>query len=165
MSTRPDGSRSTPVRGIPCPWPRPRSIAVLRTGSDGGTAALLVGVARTLVDRTVDHVRNRRAFGGTLADLQSVRHAIADAVVAVEGARAAVWAAADAANREDEAAGRWSVIAVAAAVAAGRRAGEVALQCHGAVGLTDAFDLAVWLRRGKALEIAAQAREYEERMW
>ncbi|HEY3686507.1 MAG TPA: acyl-CoA dehydrogenase family protein [Streptosporangiaceae bacterium] len=58
--------------------------------------AFAVGMARSALDATLDHVSTRQAYGGTLADQQSVGHKLADLATQLEAARLLVYRAAGA---------------------------------------------------------------------
>jgi acyl-CoA dehydrogenase len=58
--------------------------------------AFAVGMAQAALDATLDHVATRRAFGGALAEQQSVAHTLADLATRLEAARLLVHAAATA---------------------------------------------------------------------
>lgn len=53
--------------------------------------AMAVGEARAALDLTLDHVKTRRAFGGTLWDKQAIRQKLALAATRVEAARQLVY--------------------------------------------------------------------------
>ncbi|CAM5643912.1 acyl-CoA dehydrogenase [Streptomyces pilosus] len=115
------------------------------------TAGLLVGIASRMVETTVGYVRERQQFGVPVGSFQAVKHALADAELAVRFARPAVLAAGWAeANGAREAAPRTSM-AKALASEAARRAAGTALQCHGAIGYTTEYDLHLHAKRAWAL--------------
>jgi alkylation response protein AidB-like acyl-CoA dehydrogenase len=57
----------------------------------GLRGAELIGVAEQLLTMTLDHVKNREQFGASLAAMPVVQHRCADAAIALEGARLAMW--------------------------------------------------------------------------
>ena len=59
-----------------------------------GTAATLVGVARRLVEVTVEYAKERQQFGQPIGGFQAVKHHLASAHLAVEFAAPAVYRAA-----------------------------------------------------------------------
>ena len=99
--------------------------------------AAAVGMAQRALDEAAAYVASRHAFGGTLADLQGIRFALADAATEVEAARSLVYGAA----RYADSAASSRAIRVASAKAklfateAAQRAIDVALQVHGGVGV------------------------------
>jgi alkylation response protein AidB-like acyl-CoA dehydrogenase len=117
-------------------------------------AADLTGIAGALLDRTVEYVQQREQFGHKVGSFQAVQHRLAEVYLLVESARSAVYYAAYAlANDLDDAPVAVSV-AKAYAGDAERRANNEALQFHGGIGFTWEHDLHLWLKRGKALELA-----------
>jgi alkylation response protein AidB-like acyl-CoA dehydrogenase len=117
-------------------------------------SALLLGVASHLVDVTVGYVGQRHQFGRPVGSFQAVKHRLADAHVAVQMARPSVRVAAHLLATDDPEATTAAAVAAVAASDAGRVANEHALQCHGGIGFTWEHDLHLWLKRGKALELA-----------
>jgi alkylation response protein AidB-like acyl-CoA dehydrogenase len=119
-----------------------------------GTSAVLIGLARRMLDLTVGYVRQREQFGVPVGSFQAVKHALADALVAVEFARpvalAAAWAqAADAAD-----AGRQTSAAKVLATDAAQLVARTAIQCHGALGYTTEYELHLYAKRVWALAAA-----------
>jgi alkylation response protein AidB-like acyl-CoA dehydrogenase len=116
-----------------------------------GTAALLTGLARRMLDMTVEYVKHREQFGVPVGSFQAVGHALADALVAVEFARPFVLAAAWAqAAGEADAATLTSGAKIRANEAA-RRVARTAIQCHGAMGYTTEYDLHLFAKRAWVL--------------
>lgn len=116
-----------------------------------GTAAVLTGLTRRMLDMTVRYVRQREQFGVPVGSFQAVKHALADALVAVEFARPLVLAAgwAQAARSDD------AVVLTSAAKArasdVARRVARTAIQCHGAMGYTTEYGLHGFVKRAWAL--------------
>lgn len=120
-----------------------------------GTAAMLCGLAATMLDLTVDYVKERRQFGVPIGSFQAVKHHLADARLALEFARPAVaraaWSLAQG-DAYDLAVRRRDVsLAKALATDAADACGRAALQCHGAIGYTVEHDLHLYLKRSWAL--------------
>lgn len=118
------------------------------------TAATLLGIGSHLVAVTVGYVGQRHQFGRPVGSFQAVKHRLADAHLAVEMARPAVWVAAHLLAVGDHDAAEAAAVAAVAATEAECLANEHALQCHGGIGFTWEHDLHLWLKRGKALELA-----------
>ncbi len=120
-------------------------------------AATLVGIAAHLVRESVAYVAQRRQFGRPIGSFQAIKYRLADAHLAVEFARPLTWVAAHQVGVSDAGDPEASAAASAAKVAASTAqatANEHALQCHGGIGFTWEHDLQMWLKRGKALELA-----------
>jgi len=116
-----------------------------------GTSALLTGLAARILTLTVGYVKQREQFGRPVGSFQAIKHALANALVAVEFARPAVLAAAWAqAVGAADAVAQVSVAKVLASDAA-RLVARTALQCHGAIGYTTEYDLHLYAKRAWAL--------------
>jgi alkylation response protein AidB-like acyl-CoA dehydrogenase len=115
------------------------------------TSALLTGLSRRMLELTVGYVRQREQFGAPVGSFQAIKHALANALVAVEFARPMVLAAAwYQATGAPEAANHVSAAKVAAADAA-RLVTRTAIQCHGAMGYTTEYELHLFAKRAWAL--------------
>lgn len=116
-----------------------------------GTAALLIGLGQAMLDMTVGYVTERRQFGVPIGSFQAVKHHLADAALALEFARPAVWRAAWSVAHDEPTRGRDVSMAKAMASDAAELVGRQALQCHGAIGYTVEADLHLFLKRTWAL--------------
>lgn len=108
-------------------------------------------MARMLAD-SIDHLGERKQFGGPIASFQALRHRAADMKLALMRAGAATEIAILAADREH---GRARAVSAACVEVrdAVRIVGEGAVQMHGAMGLTEELALGGHFKR--ALAIAA----------
>jgi len=132
-------------------------------------AAQCVGVARRLLDATVDYVAQRHQFGKPVGSYQAVKHHLADVRLAVEFAAPlvyrAAWSVAHPDDHDEVTRGRDVSMAKALASDAVDEACRAALQCHGAIGYTFEYDLQLWLKRGWALSAAwGDARSHRDRV-
>ncbi len=116
-----------------------------------GTAALLVGLGQAMLDLTVGYAAERHQFGKPIGSFQAVKHHLADAALALEFARPAVWRAAWAVAHDEPTRARDVSMAKAMASDAAELVGRKALQCHGAIGYTVEADLQLSLKRTWAL--------------
>jgi alkylation response protein AidB-like acyl-CoA dehydrogenase len=126
-----------------------------------GDAAMLVGLARTMLDTTVEYVSERRQFGAPVGSFQAVKHHLADAGAAIEFTEPLVRHAAHLLSGGTNAmATSWSdrsdqqvavSMAKARASAAAQQVSETSLQCHGAIGYTVEADLQLFMKRAWAL--------------
>lgn len=134
-----------------------------------GTAAQCVGVARRLLDATVDYVGERHQFGKPVGSYQAVKHHLANVRIAIEFAAPLVYRAAWSVAHPDthDAVQRGRDVSMAKAMAADAvdLACRHALQCHGAIGYTFEYDLQLWLKRGWVLAAAyGDARRHRDRV-
>jgi alkylation response protein AidB-like acyl-CoA dehydrogenase len=127
-----------------------------------GSAAQLIGLARRMIEMTVGYVSGRTQFGVPVGSFQAVKHALADAHIAVEFARPAVLAAAWSLMHEEDP----SLVArdvSMAKVLSGRaaiRTARTAIQCHGGVGYTTEYDLHLFAKRAWALDASFGTARY-----
>jgi alkylation response protein AidB-like acyl-CoA dehydrogenase len=120
---------------------RARTSALLAVAADS------VGVASRALAMAVQWAGERRQFGRAIGSFQAVSHRCADMLVALEGARSQVLAAADS---DLEGSGYLAELAAAAALDAGVCVTEGALQIHGGVGFTWEHPIHLLLRRARA---------------
>jgi len=129
---------------------------VLRAGRVGA-AAEGVGVARGAMDMTVDYLKQRKQFGRLIGEFQALQHRAAHLYSEVEIARAAVIKAQqllDAAEKSGEFASTDLMVSVAkakVAKAAGLAVKE-GVQMHGGIGMTDEYDVGLYMKRDRALQ-------------
>jgi alkylation response protein AidB-like acyl-CoA dehydrogenase len=115
------------------------------------TSAELLGLARQMIDMTVDYVKVRKQFGSAIGSFQAVKHHLASALVKVEFARPVVHRAAYAIAHHEADRSTHVSMAKACASDAAMLASRAALQCHGAIGYTVEHDLHMWMKRAWAL--------------
>ncbi|BBZ27286.1 acyl-CoA dehydrogenase [Mycolicibacterium madagascariense] len=112
-----------------------------------------LGAAERLLQMTVEYAGQREQFGVPIGSFQAVKHHCADMLLAVEAARAALWAGALALDTATGAARTRAASAAAAyAKSAAARVAGTALQVHGGIGFTWEHDLHLLLRRIKVDE-------------
>jgi alkylation response protein AidB-like acyl-CoA dehydrogenase len=124
-----------------------------------GCSAMLVGLARRMLEMTVGYVKQREQFGVSIGSFQAIKHALASALVAVEFARpmvlAAAWTQAAVSDPGDidaiTDASRQTSAAKALASDAAHLVARTAIQCHGAMGYTTEYDLHLFAKRAWAL--------------
>ncbi|MFI5296598.1 MAG: acyl-CoA dehydrogenase family protein [Polyangiales bacterium] len=130
------------------------AIAAARDRAALGFAAQLLGLARHLVGVSVDYAKVRTQFGQPIGAFQAVKHALADAHLAVEMAAPVVYRAAHSISHSLEDRSQHASMAKARASDAASSAARVALQCHGAIGYSHEHDLHLWMKRAWALSAA-----------
>jgi alkylation response protein AidB-like acyl-CoA dehydrogenase len=116
-----------------------------------GVAAQLIGLARHMLDTTVEYAQARHQFGVPIGSFQAVKHHLADVALALEFAAPLVYRAAWSLAKRDADRSLHVSMAKARASDAALQAGRVALQIHGAIGYTTEYDLHLWLKRAWAL--------------
>ncbi|HSW20600.1 MAG TPA: acyl-CoA dehydrogenase family protein [Ramlibacter sp.] len=126
-------------------WARARCLAAI------ALAAEQVGVAQACLDLTLDYTAQRHQFERPIASFQAVKHRCAQMLVALEGARSAVYGAACVADTAPDAATLLFHAAQARieATDAAQFCAREAIQLHGGMGFTWEFDLHRYLRRAQ----------------
>ena len=112
-------------------------------------AASLCGVAEEAFRRTLDYLKQRRQFDRRIGSFQALQHRAALAHIAVENA----WSATLQALQSLDAHAPSAAFDVAVAKSkASRVAQDVTAEClqmHGGIGMTDAFDIGLYLKRAR----------------
>jgi len=123
-------------------------------------AADSIGVGARALAISVGWAGERQQFGQPIGGFQAISHRCADMLVALEGARSQVLAAASA-GIEDEADGSGHLVDLAAAAAfdAAVAAAEATIQIHGGVGFTWEHPAHLLLRRACANAVAVGRAE------
>lgn len=114
--------------------------------------AEVVGVMERAIEMAAEHVRTRVQFGQPLGAFQAVQHRLADMLIDLEGTRLVAYRAAWALT-QDPNADREISVAKAWASDACQRVAFGAQQVHGGVGVDLDYDLQLYFRRAKALEL------------
>ena len=139
-------------------------ISLARDRGVFGTAAVLLGLADTMLQMTAEYVRERRQFGVPIGSFQAVKHQLADALMLVAFARPAVHRAAWSIAQHEPTRSRDVSMAKAMASDAAVDVARIALQCHGAIGYTVEHDLHLYLKRALALSRCWGSAEEHRRL-
>ena len=124
-----------------------------------GAAAL--GFARRALDEALAHARERRAFGGPLADLQLVQARLADMAVEIDASALLVYRAAWTRDQGAERVTREAAMAKLYATEAAQRVIDDAVQLLGAKGVAGSGILAQLYREIRALRIYEGASDIQ----
>ncbi|WP_426958748.1 acyl-CoA dehydrogenase family protein [Muricoccus radiodurans] len=106
-------------------------------GLDGGRlniAACSIGGAQRALDIALGYVRERRAFGKSVADFQATQFRLADMATELEAARALLWRACGKLDARAPDAGSFCAMAKRFATDTGHRVADEALQLLGGYG-------------------------------
>ena len=142
--------------------PEGQAEPLLDEALDRGLAALCseaVGSMQALLGQTASYLKQRHQFGQPLAQFQALQHHIADMALDTGAARSAALMAAAAVDAEADgpaaALERHRTVAAAKSFVgeAGRRVGEVAVQLHGGMGMTDELAIGHHFKRLHAIDL------------
>ena len=113
--------------------------------------AELVGLMERLFEATLEHVKMRNQFGRPLSKFQVIQHRLADAYANLELSRSHLLRLAALKdtdeNYEQMISGAKAFISKSA-----RALAEDAVQLHGGMGMTDEYDVGLYLKRARVLE-------------
>ncbi len=117
-----------------------------------GAAAEGVGVAQGAMDMTVDYLKQRKQFGKLIGEFQALQHRAAHLYSEVEIARAVTIKAAQLFDGESERADLMASVAKAKVAQAAGLAVREGVQMHGGIGMTDEYDIGLYMKRDRALQ-------------
>lgn len=110
-------------------------------------AAELTGNAEQAFAMTVDYINERKQFGVPVGSFQALQHRAAHLHTEIEMARAVTLAALQAIDTGDEEAWRTVALAKSKASQVALLAAQEGIQMHGGMGMTDAFDIGLYIKR------------------
>jgi alkylation response protein AidB-like acyl-CoA dehydrogenase len=138
----------------------PEVAAAWRHGGATLVGAFLLGVAEGCTDLAVAYAKDREQFDRPIGSFQAVKHQLADNVVRIEVARAAVLAAA--VTLDDPEVGSIDRAVTAAKLMANEAAitnAKTCVQVHGGMGYTWEVDAHLFFKRAYALETCFGSRD------
>ncbi len=123
---------------------------MLRAGRVGA-AAESVGVAAGAFDMTTTYLKQRKQFGKLIGEFQALQHRAAHLYSEVEIARAATIKAQQLLDAGSDKADLMVSVAKAKAGKAASLAVKEGVQMHGGIGMTDEYDIGLYMKRDRAL--------------
>ena len=128
-------------------------------------AALLNGAGDQAFQTTLEYLRTRKQFGRLIGEFQALQHRAAHLYSEIEIARAATMGALTALDAGREDAGLIVSVAKAKAGRVAELAVQEAVQMHGGVGMTDEYDVGLFMKRVRVLnELLGDAGFHQDRM-
>jgi len=116
-----------------------------------GAAAELVGVGTAAMDMTVDYLKQRKQFGRLIGEFQALQHRSAHLYSELEIARAATLKAQQLLDEGGADAELMVSVAKAKAGRASQLAVQEGVQMHGGIGMTDEYDIGLYMKRDRVL--------------
>lgn len=139
-------------------------IAALDAGRCAAAAELL-GLADEAFERTLAYLKERRQFDRLIGEFQGLQHRAAMLYCDLELARAAVAKAAQSLDGGKEGSSIDVSIAKARAGRSATLAVQEAVQMHGGIGMTDAFEIGFFMKRARVLqELFGDANFHADRL-
>ncbi|MDE2437526.1 MAG: acyl-CoA dehydrogenase family protein [Sphingomonadales bacterium] len=130
-----------------------------------GAAAESVGVASGAFDMTTTYLKQRKQFGKLIGEFQALQHRAAHLYSEIEIARAATIKAQQLLDAGSEKADLMVSVAKAKAGKAASLAVKEGVQMHGGIGMTDEYDIGLFMKRDRALaEFMGDAYYHAERV-
>ncbi|WP_339947618.1 acyl-CoA dehydrogenase [uncultured Albimonas sp.] len=127
-------------------------------------AAELVGIAGKAFEDTLAYVQERKQFGVTIASFQAIQHRAAHLFGEIEQARSLVLAALSGLDEGAENLPRLISAAKAKAASVADLATNEGVQLHGGVGMTDAYDIGLFMKRARpAAQLFGDGRFHADR--
>jgi len=117
-----------------------------------GVASEMLGVAGAATAMTMDYLKQRKQFGRLIGEFQALQHRAAHLYSELEIARAAVLKAQQLLDVEDERAELMVAVAKAKTGRAAALAVQEGIQMHGGIGMTDEYDIGLYMKRHRVLE-------------
>jgi alkylation response protein AidB-like acyl-CoA dehydrogenase len=144
--------------------------AVLNIGR-GAVASEMVGLSEEVFNRTVTYLKERKQFGKLIGEFQALQHRAATLYIDIEITRAATLKALQTLDQDAAKAGHAVSVAKARAGTTATRAVQEGVQMHGGMGMTDQFDIGLFMKRARVCqelfgddnyhaERLAEARQY-----
>lgn len=109
----------------------------------------MVGTGEEAFGRTVAYLKERKQFGRLIGEFQALQHRAAHLYTEIEITRAAVLKALQLLDAGAETAPAAVAVAEARAGTTVTLAVQEAVQMHGGVGMTDAFDIGFFMKRAR----------------
>jgi alkylation response protein AidB-like acyl-CoA dehydrogenase len=123
---------------------------VLNAGR-AGIASEMVGVASGAMTMTVDYLKQRKQFGKLIGEFQTLQHRSAHLYSELEIARAAALKAQQLLDEGSPEAEAMVSVAKAKAGRVSTLAVQEGVQMHGGIGMTDEYDIGLYMKRDRVL--------------
>ncbi|MBI1340982.1 acyl-CoA dehydrogenase [bacterium] len=117
-----------------------------------GLAAEMLGASDAAFEMTVDYLKVRKQFGQLIGSFQALQHRAALMFTEIELTRSAVAAALDALDRNANDIAEHASLAKARAAETLHLVSNETVQMHGGIGMTDAHDSGLYMKRARVLE-------------
>jgi alkylation response protein AidB-like acyl-CoA dehydrogenase len=130
-----------------------------------GAASEMVGVASGAMAMTVDYLKQRKQFGRLIGEFQALQHRAAHLYGELEIARAAALKAQQLLDEGSEEAEAMVSVAKAKAGRVSALAVQEGVQMHGGIGMTDEYDIGLYMKRDRVLnELFGDANYHADKL-
>jgi alkylation response protein AidB-like acyl-CoA dehydrogenase len=111
----------------------------------------MLGVGQGAMDMTMDYLKQRKQFGKLIGEFQALQHRAAHLYSEMEIARASVMKAQQLLDEGNDGAELMVSVAKAKVGQAANLAVREGVQMHGGIGMTDEYDIGLYMKRDRAL--------------
>ena len=118
----------------------------------GIAAAELLGAGAQAFEDTIAYIKERKQFGSIIGEFQALQHRSSHLSSELEIARSAVVGALTALDAGDEHAQQYCAMAKAKLGSVAKLASQEGVQMHGGVGMTDEYDIGLFMKRIRVLQ-------------
>jgi acyl-CoA dehydrogenase len=130
-----------------------------------GLCAEMLGAMAQAFDLTLAHLKSRQQFGVPIGSFQGLKHRAAQMFIEIELARSAVMAAARAVDAGTPDARALVSLAKARCSDAGMLVANEGVQMFGGVGMTDEYDIGLYLKRARAAQLTLGDAAFHRERW
>jgi alkylation response protein AidB-like acyl-CoA dehydrogenase len=116
-----------------------------------GAAAEMVGVGTGAMEITINYLKTRKQFDRMIGEFQALQHRAAHLYSEMEGARSIVLKAQSMLDERDSKSDLYVSAAKAKAGIACNLAVREGVQMHGGIGMTDEYDIGLYMKRDRGL--------------
>ncbi|MGH0035156.1 MAG: acyl-CoA dehydrogenase family protein [Myxococcota bacterium] len=144
------------------------AVALLEQVVDRATAGLcaeMLGGMSQAFDLTLAYLKEREQFGAVIGSFQGLKHRAARCFMEIELSRSAVMAATRALDEGAEDAARLVSLAKARCSDAYLLVANEGVQMFGGVGMTDEYDIGLYLKRARACELGFGDAAFHRDRW
>jgi alkylation response protein AidB-like acyl-CoA dehydrogenase len=118
----------------------------------GAVAAEMVGLSDEVFGRTVTYLKERKQFGKLIGEFQALQHRAAHLYTEIEVTRAAAMKALQLLDADAPNAAAAVAVAKAKAGTTATLAVQEGVQMHGGMGMTDQFDVGLFMKRARVCQ-------------
>jgi alkylation response protein AidB-like acyl-CoA dehydrogenase len=130
-----------------------------------GAAAEMVGLGSAAMGMTVEYLKQRKQFGRLIGEFQVLQHRAAHLYSELEIARSAALKAQQLLDEGSPEAEAMVCVAKAKAGRASTLAVQEGVQMHGGIGMTDEYDIGLYMKRDRALnELFGDANYHSDKL-
>jgi len=130
-----------------------------------GLCAEMLGGMQQAFALTVEHLKTRKQFDVPIGSFQALKHRAADVFIELELARSVVMAAARAVDEDAADLAKLASLAKARCSDAYVLATNEGVQMFGGVGMTDEYDIGLYMKRARAAELTFGDSAFHRARW